>query len=240
MENKENDTLKQRRKARESFLELKRMQSEGEIEKEHKAYANEIKPQGFLGKLANFWEYYKVTVIVLAVCIAVITICCVQCASRQEDDLRIVIFSNHMVTDNQTAELEEYFESVCEDLSGDGKVNVTIINCTFETGSSTADYQNVRMQRLQSLIAGDQKATLFITTAETYKFIDGLDEGDFLSDYIELKDDMYDFVKVDMGVEPPTGLVISTRRIEGTLFEGKEEATEYTNRAELFLENYKK
>jgi hypothetical protein len=238
MENKENDTLRQRRKARESFLELKRMQSEGELEKEHKAYENEIKPQGFFGKLTNFWEYYKAPVLIIAFCVAVVIFCCVQCASRQEDDLRVVLFSNHIVTDNQSIQLEEYLETLCEDYNNDGIVNVTVVNCTFETASSTADYQNLKMQKLQSLIAVDQKATLFITTTETYKFIDGLGDGDFLSDYVELKDEMYNTVTEDMGVEPITGLVMSVRKIEGTLFDGKEEATEFTRRANLFVENY--
>lgn len=236
---KENDTLKQRRKAQESLLELKRMQASGEIEKEHKAYENEIKPKGFFAKLTNFWDYYKAPVLISLFCLAIIIVCCVQCASRQEDDLRIVLFSNHIITDNQTAQLEQYFESICEDYSGDNKTNVTVVNCTFETGSSTADYQNVKMQRLQSLIAVDQKATLFITTAETYKYVDGLIEGGFLTDYTVLKDELYDVVTVDMGVEPPKDLVISIRKIDGTLFDGKKEAEEYNNRAQRFLEAYK-
>ena len=239
MDNKENDTLRQRRKARESFLELKRMQNSNEIEKEHKPYENEIKPQGFFGKLANFWEYYKAAVIGVLICAVVITVCCVQCASREEDDLRIVLFSNNMITDNQTLMLEDYFEAICEDYSGDGKVNVTIINCTFQTGSSTADYQNVKMQRLQSLIAVDTKATLFITTSETYAFVDGLTEDGFLSEYTALKEDVYDYVKEDMGVPPPSDLVISLRKIEGTLFESKEEAILYNRRAVEFIEGYK-
>lgn len=235
----ENDTLKQRRKAQESLLELKRMQASGEIEKERKPYENEIKPQGFFKKVANFWEYYKAAVIAVLFCVVVIAVCCVQCASRVEDDLRIVLFSNHIITDNQTAQLEEYFEALCEDYNGDNKTNVTVVNCTFETGSSTADYQNVKMQRLQSLIAVDKKAMLFITTTETYKYVDGLIESGFLSEYTVLKDDIYDFVTVDMGVEPPKDLVISLRKIEGTLFDGKKEAAEYNRRSELFIEEYK-
>lgn len=240
MNEKENDTLRQRRKAQESLLELKRMQASNEIEKEHKPYENEIKPKGLFSKIANFWEYYKGAVIAILICAVVITVCCVQCASRVEDDLRMVLFSNNIITDNQTLQLEDYFESFCEDYNGDGKVNVTIVNCTFQTGSSTADYQNVKMQRMQSLIAVDTKATLFITTTETYKFVDGLVEEGFLSDYTALSDEMCNFVTEDMGVPVPEGLVISLRKIQGTRFEEKEEAIEFNKRSIDFLEEYKK
>ena len=238
MDNKENDTLRQRRKAQESLLELKRMQASNEIEKEHKPYENEIKPEGFFAKLANFWEYYKAVVIGVVICAVIITVCCVQCASREEDDLRIVLFNNNIVTDSQTLMLEDYFEAICEDYNGDGKVNVTVVNCTFQTGSSTADYQNLKMQRMQSLIAVDTKATLFITSSETYNFVDGLTEDGFLSDYTPLKEEIYDYVKDDMGVPPPEDLVISIRKIEGTRFENKQEAIEYNRRSLDFIEGY--
>lgn len=237
--NNQSDTLRQRKKAQESLLELKRLQAEGEIEKPHVSYENEIKPTTFKEKLSHFWYYYKGAVIAVVIAAVIISFVCVQCASTKPDDIRVVLYDNHIVTDNQTRQIEKYLESVCKDYNGDGTVKVTVINCTFETGSSTADYQLTKQQRLQSAIAADKKATVFITSKETYNYVDNLSDSDLLWDYFELNQDFYNSVDTDFNIDLQQGLVISVRKIEGTLIEDNKTAIEFYKRAIDFCESLK-
>ena len=55
---KVSDTIAQQRKARQDFLELKKMQS-GEMDAGPKPSETEIKPQTFKEKAENYWFHHK-------------------------------------------------------------------------------------------------------------------------------------------------------------------------------------
>lgn len=236
MDNNENDILKERRRAQQSFIELKKMQAEKS--EEHVPYQNEIKPKTFKERAINFWEYYKTAVISVLIAAAIISVLVVQCANKKEDDLRIVLFDNQIITISQINEIEDYFKNLCGDINGDGEVVVTVIDCTFQTGKSSAEYQQTKMQKLQTLIAADETAMLYITSEETYKFIDELSlDGDLLGEPVALNNEFYQ--KCSAGLPLQEGLIISARKIEGTLIEKNETAIEYSKRAFSFLEKLK-
>ncbi len=237
MDKKENDILKERRRAQQSKIELIKMRSQ-ENSDEHIPYQDEIKPKTFKEKVINFWEYYKTAVISVIIAAVLLSVLVAQCATKKQEDLKIVIFDNQIVPHSQIAKMEEYFASVCGDINGDGETVVTVVDCTFQTGKSTAEYQQTKMQKLQTIIAADETAMLFITSNETYKFIDDLAlDSNLLSDAVALGEEFYQ--KSSAGLYLREGLTISVRKIEDTLVENNKTAIEYNARATAFLEKYK-
>lgn len=237
MNKKENETLSQRRRAQQSKIELLKMRSQEKSE-EHIPYQNEIKPKTFKEKVINFWEYYKTAVISVLVAAAIISVLVVQCSNKKQDDLKIVLFDNEIIVHSQIAQMEEYFENICGDINGDGEAVVTVIDCTFGAGKSSAEYQQTKMQKLQTVIAADETAMLYITSAETYKFIDELAlDKDLLTEAVPLNSEFYEKCSAEMYLRE--GLIISARKIKGTLVENNKTAIEYNSRATAFLEKYK-
>ena len=237
MDNKENDILKERRRAQQSKIELLKMRAQEDAE-EHIPYQNEIKPKTVKEKVINFWEYYKTAVIAVIISAAILSVLVVQCSNKKEDDLKIVLFDNEIIVHSQIAQIEKYFENLCGDINGDGEAVVTIVDCTFETGKSTAEYQQTKMQKLQTVIAADETAMLYITSEETYKFIDELSlDKDLLTEALPLNSEFYE--KCSAGLYLREGLTISARNIKGTLVEDNETAIEFNARATAFLEKIK-
>lgn len=235
MDNKENDILKERRRAQQSKIELMKMRLQEK--EEHIPYQNEIKPKTFKQKVINFWEYYKTAVFSVLIAAGILAVLIVQCSTKKQDDLRIVLFDNEIIVHSQIAQIEEYFESLCGDINGDGEAVVTVVDCTFEVGKSSAEYQQAKMQKLQTVIAADETAMLYITSEETYKFIDELGlEGDLLTEAQPLNSEFYQ--KCSAGMYLREGLTISARKIQGTLIEDNKTAIEFNGRATAFLEKY--
>lgn len=241
-ENKrKSDTLAQRDKARKDFLELKKMQQENAQEnKEYIPYENEIKPRTFLQKLAHFWDYYKVLIISCAVIFISVGLIVASCAKREKSDMNVVIYDSNIVPDMYIAAIEDYFEKYCEDYNGDGKIKVTVINCTYQAGGSTAEYQLAVQQKLQSIIVSDRETMIFVTGANGYGHLQGLTDIDFLNnDGYLLNDEFYSEVTSNSEINMPKGLTVYSRNIKGTLIENDEKAQESFRNAQQFLEKMK-
>lgn len=234
MSNKKSETLKQREKARKDFLELKAMQkeNEGNEEKERVPYEGEIKPVTFLSKLSHFWYYYKIPLMFIVMAIAVVTFICIECMGKVKSDITIVLYDNRVTADFYIPAMEEYFEQYCEDINGDGKVKVTVINCTYGAGTSTAEYQQQKMQKLQSLIVTGNEYMLYLLSQNGYNYITTYISEDFFDSNTPLSDDFTAFVedKIITGDAPEEmppvhkGFTLYKRRIEGTLMEKNEKA----------------
>ncbi len=236
---KQSDTLAQRDKARKDFLELKKMQQENSEKKENRvAYSGEIKPKTLGEKLSHFWYYHKIPVIAAVLVAALIAFVCVQCAGKVKSDAKIVIYDNKIVPDMYLGEIEEYFEQYCEDYNGDGEVTVTVMNCSFETGGSTAQYQVTMQQKLQSIIVGDKETMLFITSDTGYDYLNSLTDINLLEpEGIPLSDEFYEKVTLHEEIKMPQGLSLYCRNIEGTLIEKDETAIKSSeNSKKLFAE----
>lgn len=236
---RKSDTLRQRDKARRDFLELKKMQQENsEKNEERVAYSGEIKPITFAQKLSHFWYYYKVPVIAVALVIILVVFTCVQCAGREKSDVKIAIYDNNIVPNMYIQAIEEYFENYCEDYNGDGKVVVTVINCTFQTGGSTAQYQVTMQQKLQSIIVGDKETMMFITSDTGYDYLNSLTDVNLLEpDGIALSEEFYEKVTLQQDIKMPQGLSLYCRNIKGTLIEKDETAIKSSeNCKKLFAE----
>ncbi len=223
---KQSDTLRQRDKARKDFLELKKMQQENKDKSEERvAYSGEIKPITFAQKLSHFWYYYKIPVIAVIVAVALVSFVCAQCANREKSDIKIAIYDSNIVPDMYLEAIEEYFEQYCEDYNGDGKVVVTIMNCSYQAGGSSAQYQVTMQQKLQSIIVGDKETMLFITSDSGFEHLNTLTDINLLNpDGVKLNEDFYEKVTLSEEIAMPKGLSLYCRNIEGTLIENDETA----------------
>ena len=124
----DNEILEEQRRVREEFLQLKKMQN-GEIKPEPKPSEIAIKPKTFKEKLQNYWFHYKWHTIATVFSVVILAVLVAQCAGREKYDYTVVLFSYKSCLDAQTQKVEEYLENYSTDLDGDGKVNVSVINC---------------------------------------------------------------------------------------------------------------
>lgn len=237
-EKKKSETLLQREKARKDFLELKAMQAKSvaEGETEHTPYQNEIKPKTFGEKLSHFFYYNWKALVITALCLAVVVFATVSCLNKKKPDIKIVVYDNRILADMYIPQIQDYFAQFCKDYNNDGEVYVQVINCTYQTGVSTAQYQNTMMQRLQSVVVTDDECMLIITGDMGKKYF-----NDYLSGVLEeegtpLREEYYKCA-LDEDIPVPNNVKIYVRNIKGTLLEDNENAQKAISNGKEFIEN---
>ena len=224
------DTISQQRKAREEFLELKRMQS-GEIDAPPPPSAEAKLPQTAEEKAKNFWYYYRWPVIAVIAIAIVVAICVKQCVSKPDYDLRIVLYTSSPVSDDDCDRMAEYFKQFCEDVNDNGKVQVQVINCSYsETGNRSVVLAN--NTKVQSIIASEYDVLLYITDETTRKYLNSVsDSGELLEKKytVALGDDFYEQCEGDGDdiFKIPENLSVSRRVIYGTTLEKNKKAVKY-------------
>lgn len=218
---KQSETLSQRDKARRVFLELKEMQRKAAEEgiTEHIAYSGEIKPKTFSEKLGHFFYYYWKGVVAAVAAVLIVTVAVVSCVNKKDPDLKIVIYDNRILADMYIPAVQDYFEKYCPDYNGDGEVNVSVINCTYQTGTSTAQYQQTMMQRLQGIIVTDKECMLVITSENGYEYFNNYLSENMLTEGLDLPESYYKECTLQEEIPIPAGMKIYCRDIKGTLIE---------------------
>ena len=219
----ESDTIRQQRKAREEFLELKRMQN-GEISPPPPPSADAIMPSTVKDKAENYWFYNKWLVIGALFLAVVLFICIKQCVSRVNYDLGVVVYTSNLIGDKNCEKIAEYFENVCDDVNGDGEVHVQVYNCSYsENGNSqTAVAINTKFQ---AIIVSEYEAMLFLTDENTLEHLNSIDSFKSLFvDTVKLPAKFYDLCNVDDFYALPDNLTISRRAISGTTMEKNDKA----------------
>ncbi len=211
-----NKIIDEQRRAREEFIKLKRMQ-QGEIEPEDDSAAVII-PLTFKEKLQNYWYHFKwhtITVIALAIVLA-ITI--TQCATREKYDFITVLFTYSAVTDDRIDEIEKYLEQFGKDIDGDGKVNIQIVNCSVPSNNNNSQLNQTSIAKLQSMVAAEPNAMLYIVDKKGYNYLESLNENGFFdAEPILLPDEFYEQCNGEEKYEKlPKELKIGYRRIGGT------------------------
>ena len=221
---KVSDTLAQQRKARESFLELKKIQS-GEIEAGPKPSEMEITPKTFSEKTSNFWFHFKWHVLASIFAAVTLTVLIVQCAGKPKYDMHVVYFTYTPVMDEQTALVSNYLEPLCSDLNGDGEVNISVINCSMSKKASDTQYSQSAITRLQSIVAAGDDTLLYITDSDSAEYFSNKAFTNFFgTEQVALSDDFYKACKSENFGELPQGLRIACRRVEGTTIEKSSKA----------------
>lgn len=239
-EKETNEILEEQRRARQEFLELKKMQS-GEMEAPPKPSEVAIVPKTPKEKWDNFWFQYKWYVVAITAVTVVLAVLITQCATRTKYDMEVVYFTYTAALDEQTNAVAKYIAGYAEDVNGDGEINIQVVNCSFNGKSGDTQYRYTMMTKLQAMIAGDQNAMLFITDEDSYKYLADLSNGDGLFDGepFMLGEEFYKATETDSYGKLPGGLRIACRRVSDTVLESKKgSADAYTN-AEKTLEAIK-
>ena len=240
-EKKTNEILEEQRKARQEFLELKKMQH-GEMKAPPKPSEVAIVPKTPKEKWDNFWFQYKWHVIAITAVTVILAILITQCATRTKYDLEVVYFTYTAALDEQTNKIADYLEQYAEDLNGDGEINVQVVNVSFSNKSGDSQYRYTMMTKLQALLAGDENAILYITDSESYKYLDEIskDGGLFEDGSYKFGEDFYNATESEQLGKLPEGLQISCRHITETTMENKKDAAKAYESAKKLLEKLKK
>ncbi len=242
MAKKESDTLRQRKFAQQEFLKLKKMQ-QGELDAGPKPSEVYAVPQTFSEKLKNIWYHDKLAIIVIALLAFAIAMLITQCATKTKYDATVIVFTYSMTGDPNCDKMAEYLTPYCTDINEDGEVNVNVINCSIDGKNDKSEYVYTTRSKMQSLIATDASALLFITDEESYKYLNTLSDNliFFEGEPLQFEDDFYEFCVDESGFyDTPDGLQISCRNLDGTTISKDKNIDKYYTQAKTILEGLTK
>lgn len=208
------------------------------------------RPKTFKTWCENFWYHYKfhtITVIVAVVALAVIL---AQCATRTKYDYTVMLATSSVEWSSlQIKALEKELAECAEDINGDGEVNVLLADCTFNEQESGYQIIMAKKQKLQSMVMNEPSALILISDKASYDWINtainngfsentNLPHGD--GHYYDMTESSFLInakKSIDSGFIWPDELIISRRRVKGTLFESKKGMSEITEAADKFIKN---
>lgn len=220
---KVSETLSQQKKARQDFLDLKKMQK-GDMAPEPKPSEVAVLPKTFKEKLQNYWFHFKWHTIGIVFTLIVLIVLITQCSGRTNWDMQVIYFTYTPAIDNQTDMIGDYLESISKDINGDGEVNISVVNCSVPDGNHNSQYNRTVLMKLQAMITAEPTAMLYITDSESVKYF----ENDALSnifdtEQVQFGEDFYEKTTTELG-KLPEHLQIACRRISETMLEKDEKA----------------
>lgn len=228
-EKKTNEIIENQRKARQEFLNLKKMQ-QGEMYAGPKPSEVATKLDNPKDKFANFWDYSKWYVIGILATVLVIAFMVAQCVNKPVYDLKVIYFTYTYAMDDQLKPIAEYLKPYCKDVDGNGEVNIQVVNCSISNDNSNISMRNTVYQKLQAMIVADENALLFITDKDSEKYFKQMNEsGDsfFDENRVMFGDSFYEATKNEYFGELPKDLTLSCRRVTDTLIEKQEKVGDY-------------
>lgn len=238
---KESDTLRQRKFAQQEFLRLKKMQN-GELYAGPKP-SEVATPLTFGEKLKNIWYHDKLAVVVIGMLIISISLLVTQCATKTQYDTTVVVFTYEITGDPNCVKMGEYLKPYCTDINGDGEVNINVVNCSINAKDENTEYNYTNRSKVQSLLATDASALLFITDDDSYEYLMSLSDeiSLFEGEPVEFADDFYKYCVDESGFyQTPDDLQISCRTIGGTAIEDNKNVDTYYAQAQTILNGLKK
>lgn len=220
----ESDTIRQQRMAREEFLKLKRMQS-GEIEVPAPPSAESAAPKTLKEKLQNFWFYNRFAVFGVLFVAIVLTVGIVQCASRIDYDLNIVLYTASPVDDDKTQKMSEYFRKFCDDVNGDGEVNINVLNCSYAS-EGTQQLNQAVDTKVQAILVSEPESMLFIVDEVTLSRLNSIPSTTplFSNEGIDLGNSFYNSVQSAGIIKLPDNLKLIRRNIANTTMQKNKDA----------------
>ena len=223
-EHMHNETLEQQRKARQEFLELKKMQH-GEAGAVHNPDEDAVIPKTLREKAANFWYHYKWYAVSIILAAVIIAVSAAQCANTVKSDFKVVVFSYSPISDTQLTPLKAYMEDMCDDVNGDGAVSIQFINCSYDRSENNAQYEYTVLTKIQAVLAGEDYALLYISDDESYKYLSESDgtEGLFEQEPCKIGQNLISKLSAESedGIPLPDNLQISCRVVKDSAIEGK-------------------
>lgn len=235
---KKNEILEEQRKAREQFLELKRMQQDGS-----KALpSEETKPPRTFGeKLSNFWTYYKWHTIAVIVAAVILAVSVKECVTRVKPDMGVMVFLHQMASTEQLDAISQYMENICEDINGDGEVYINIINCSYNPDDKNGQYEMTVLNKLQATLAADYDVLLYITDSNSYEYFEQSNgmEGLFAEEPYKFSENLISKLGTEEMPFVYTDLQISCRSYHGTILEKDKNAKAIYEQSQKILNTIK-
>ncbi len=161
--NKKNSVEEQRARQRE-LIELKR-QKEAFAEDPDNYTAEQSDTayvQSRRSKIENFWYYSKFAIGFAVIVILILAVGITQCATRTDYDMTIVLYFKNYADSAMSENLATVAEQYCEDLNGDGKVEVLVVNCAIPDATRLADGDGTN--RLLGQFQNEEAITYIVDT----------------------------------------------------------------------------
>ncbi len=210
---------------------------------------NKVRPKGFRAVCENFWYHYKYHTLVLLFTLAAVSVMVAQCTAKTDYDYTLVVAtSSAELAPAQLEALRTELTAYGDDLNGDGKVTVSLVDCTFNEKTSAYQVIMAKKQKLQAVLMNEEKVMLMISDRACFDWINGITEEGFMEDIGLSQEDGRYFPLDGTGLISrvkaacadnlswPEELRISRRRVSGTLLEKHKNIEDYVEKAETFLD----
>lgn len=117
---------------------------------------HEEQPKLSLGeKISGMWYRSKWLIIFCVVIACAFAYIIYDTVTATQPDYTVLAISNNMAMYSRTPELKEFFESFCDDINGDGKIDVLIYNITTDYDSDPNMAQSSQAQIMSQLQSGE-------------------------------------------------------------------------------------
>jgi hypothetical protein len=187
-----------------------------------------IRPKTFKERLANFWYHYKWHTIIITFLLISMTVGFTQCATKENPDYKIMLCMDKYIPDGIVPAIETYFEQYADDINGDGKVIVHVVDAS--TGVTDELQRSQSSKLMGELQIGE---VMLIMTDETY--FKRLDERDVFdtADYFPDKNgkamnirntELAELLNTVSDKFISHDVYISKRMVAGTMFDGNEKS----------------
>lgn len=236
------DFLKEKENRQKQLVELNKMRQGYTPAPEHVTV--DSSPKTKQEKWEHFWYYNKWYVIVTLFLAAFTALCVSQCAGRTKYDYTVMLFCDSQLSDIQTEAIGDSLALYGEDVTGDGKVLVDVINCSYDKNT---DY-NTRTTKSSKIQANltNESVLLYITDDHAFDYYTGTLFEDFFVDLklpdkdgkaMILNDKFYQSGAKDIGLPDDLVLQISRRATKGTTIENHSGVQEKVENADKLLYN---
>lgn len=247
-DNKKFDPVEEQKRRQQELIELKLKKQQFESNPE------EFVPEGsgpeFVqdtkSKITNFWFYTKRTIAFFLVIAIILVVGVTQCATRTKYDMTIVLYMKHSISSTMVENLSTVAEKYCEDANGDGEVNVLILDCAATDEEKKTDTGMSKTTRLQASFS-NHEAIVYIMDEDAFYELSALDEGEFISDDLELplfegrcfqlNGTVFDdaFNTADPNYTDSFNYYIARRVVAGTQIEKNKKVGEFSEQADDFI-----
>ncbi|MBE6767010.1 MAG: hypothetical protein E7550_05390 [Ruminococcaceae bacterium] len=164
------DFLEEQRRRQRALVAARSFRQNPEAQSAPVAEKVEKKPLTFAEKFQNFWYYYKYVMLIIVFLAVVLGVSIAQCATREKYDTEVILYTRASYTEKQINAIEAELEKYCEDIDGDGVVNVQVIDCSYHKNTGF-EHSNAKESKLNANITSNDVAILYITDNETYKLL---------------------------------------------------------------------
>lgn len=184
-------------------------------------------PKGFREKLENFWFYYKIQTLLVAFILFVAGYSLYLYLSTPQPDYRVALCVTQNKMEGVAVILEEKLAAYGEDINGDGKVTVEVMDLSFDDSSvSLVEASQRQTQLLGELEAG--QTIVWITDMEKYNYCKDCFYGDTL--FTPLAEGEGDYLawnetelQKEMAEHLASSLRLSVREYRGNYLEEKKD-----------------